>query len=192
MHCHRNLRRRYRLPCSSPESPRNSSANRILLVKTEFSSSAANINQLLAAAEKLCLVLGLGAARASLTHSAAHFRYLREATIECMGAELAFTSSLAIQYKWRPLQDYQPALEIARRCVNQCDALPVRNSEVPAVTKCALHQGGRLAVLRMLGACRRRPRRKSTCELREGSRMPSAGSICERGGQRAGSSICRT
>jgi hypothetical protein len=131
VHCHRNCHGAIRLSGSTPESPWSSSANPILLVEVELFSSAANINQLLAAAEKLCLVLGLGAARASLTHSAAHFRYLREATIECMGAELAFTSSLAIQYKWRPLQDYQPAIEIARRCVNQCDALPVRNGEVP-------------------------------------------------------------
>ena len=141
-------------------------ANPILPVKTEFSSSAANINQLLAAAKKLCLVLGLGAARASLTHSAAHFRYLRKATIECMGAELAFTSSLAIQYKWRPLQDYQPAVEIARRCVNQCDALPVRNSEVPRSYEVCSPPGRPSRVFRVLGACHWPPRRKSTREFR--------------------------
>ena len=190
MHCQRNCDGAIRLPCSSPEL-RLQSANPILPVKTEFSSSAANINQLLAAAAKLCLVLGLGAARASLTHSAAHFRYLREATIECMGAELAFTSSLAIQYKWRPLQDYQPAVEIARRCVNQCDALPVRNSEVPAGTKRALHQGGRLVWFAYPGLATRR-RVVNQLASSEGSRMPSAGSICERIGQRAGSTICRT
>jgi hypothetical protein len=141
-------------------------ANPILPVKTEFSSSAANINQLLAAAKKLCLVLGLGAARASLTHSAAHFRYLRKATIECMGAELAFTSSLAIQYKWRPLQDYQPAVEIARRCVNQGDALPVRNSEVPRRYEVCSPPGRPSRVFRVLGACHWPPRRKSTREFR--------------------------
>ena len=141
-------------------------ANPILPVKTEFSSSAANINQLLAAAKKLCLVLGLGAARASLTHSAAHFRYLRKATNECMGAELAFTSSLAIQYKWRPLQDYQPAVEIARRCVNQWDALPVRNSEVPRSYEVRSPPGRPSRVFRIPGACHSPPRRKSTCEFR--------------------------
>ncbi len=164
MHCQRNCDGAIRLPCSSPESPQ--SANRILPVKTEFSSSAANINQLLAAAAKLCLVLGLGAARASLKHSAAHFRYLREATIECMGAELAFTSSLAIQYKWRPLQDYQPAVEIARRCVNQCDALPVRNSKVPRMYEARSPPGRLSRVVRIPGACHSLPRRKSTCEFR--------------------------
>jgi hypothetical protein len=70
-----------------------------LLAKVQFSSSAAIINQLLAAAEKLCLALRVGAARASFAHSAAHFRYLREATIVGMGAALASTSSLAIQYR---------------------------------------------------------------------------------------------
>ena len=165
MHCQRNCDGAIRLPCSSPESLRNL-ANRILPVKTEFSSSAANINQLLAAAAKLCLVLGLGAARASLKHSAAHFRYLREATIECMGAELAFTSSLAIQYKWRPLQDYQPAVEIARRCVNQCDALPVRNSKVPRMYEARSPPGRLSRVVRIPGACHSLPRRKSTCEFR--------------------------
>jgi hypothetical protein len=123
----------------------------MLLVSVELSSSAANISQLLAAEEKLSLVLGLGAVRASLAHSAAHFRYLREASIACMGAPLAFTSLLAIQYRWCPLPEHQPGAEIARRCVNQYVPLPPRRKSTASSLRSMMPSAG--SICEGIGRC---------------------------------------
>jgi hypothetical protein len=93
-----------------------------LFGRVEPSSSIANVNQLLAAAEKLCRALRLGAARASLAHSAAHFRYMREEAVECIGAQYDL-SLPPIENRSCPLQDDQSAIEIAQLWVNQRDAL---------------------------------------------------------------------